>query len=86
MVITKPEVAYVVSKVSQFMHRPTNRHWMVVKRIVRYLHGTITHGLVIRKSLDFTLYAYSDVDWTRCPDDRRSTTGYAVYIGGNLVS
>lgn len=83
--LTRPEIAYAVSKASQFLHRPTDIHWIAVKRILRYLRGTSTHGLLIRKSNDSVLHAYSDADWAGCPDDRRSTSGYCVYLGANLI-
>lgn len=58
VVITRPEIAYVVSKVSQFLQQPIDKHWIAVKRISRYLQGTINHGLVIRKTLSMSLHAY----------------------------
>lgn len=86
LVLTRLEIAYAVSKVSQFLHAPTDHHWLAVKRILRYLKGTSTHGLLIRKSSDFSLHDYSDADWAGCPDDRRSTSGYCVFPGNNLIS
>ncbi|KAJ0787642.1 putative RNA-directed DNA polymerase [Helianthus annuus] len=86
LVLTRPEIAYAVSKVSQFLQTPTDRHWVAVKRILRYLRGTISHGLCIRRSDVFDLHAYSDADWAGCPDDRRSTTGYCIFLGPNLIS
>ena len=56
-----------------------------VKRILRFLKGTLTQGLWFKKgSLDLT--AYSDADWAGCTFDRRSTTGFCVFLGPNLVS
>ncbi|KAM0063403.1 putative RNA-directed DNA polymerase [Helianthus debilis subsp. tardiflorus] len=86
LVLTRPEIAYAISKVSQFLQTPTDRHWVAVKRILRYLKGTISHGLCIRRSTCVDLHAYSDADWAGCPDDRRSTTGYYVFLGPNLIS
>nr|GEV19706.1 hypothetical protein [Tanacetum cinerariifolium] len=63
-----------------------DRHRVAVKRILRYLRGTSSHGLTIRRSSDFALHAYSDADWADCLDDRRSTTGYCLYLGPNLIS
>jgi hypothetical protein len=57
-----------------------------LKRIIRYLKGTLTHGLHISHSLVDTLTTYTDADWGGCPDTRRSTSGYYVYLGDNLVS
>ena len=57
-----------------------------MKRILRYLKGTLDHGLHINSSSPTSLTAYSDADWAGCPDTRRSTSGYGVYLGDNLVS
>jgi hypothetical protein len=64
-------LAFAVSRVCQFMHRPTKLHWQAVKRILRYLKHTISHGLLLHKTSSNSLQAYSDADWTRCSDDRR---------------
>ena len=50
-----------------------------------FLKGTITHGLHFRRGT-FDVIVYSDVDWARDPDDQRSTSGYAIFIGPNLIS
>lgn len=95
--LSRPDITYAVNKVCQFMHSPTVNHWSTVKRILRYLKGTSTHGLLIQHHSGTTLHAYtdsafnnlsafSDADWAGCPDDRRSTGGYAIYIGSNLIS
>jgi Reverse transcriptase (RNA-dependent DNA polymerase) len=84
--ITRPDLAFSVNKVSQFVANPTDVHWQTVKRILRYVKGTIHHGLHLRSSSHLCLNGYSDADWAGCPDDRRSTTGYAVFFGSNIVS
>ncbi|XP_031127471.1 uncharacterized protein LOC116029561 [Ipomoea triloba] len=61
-------------------------HWEQLKRVLRYVKGTITYGLRIRKSLSRDLHAFSDSDWVGCPEDRKSTSGYDVFLGSNLVS
>ncbi|KAM1195833.1 hypothetical protein ACFX2J_022268 [Malus domestica] len=66
------------------MHQPTSYHWLAVKRILRYLVGTLSHGITYKPSSIF-LTAYSDADYVGDPDDRRSTGGYCIYIGSNLV-
>ncbi|XP_062118495.1 uncharacterized mitochondrial protein AtMg00810-like [Humulus lupulus] len=83
--ITRPNIAYCVNKVAQFMHNPLTSHWIVVKRILRYLAGTLDHGIHMQKSFHFTLEAFSDADWASNPEDRWSTTGFCVYFGGNLI-
>lgn len=84
--ITRPDISFAVNKVSQFMHQPTIAHWMATKRILRYLQGTISHGLAFHSSPTLTIDAYSDADWAGSTDDRRSTSGYCIYLGNNLVS
>ncbi|KAL4587787.1 hypothetical protein LXL04_000661 [Taraxacum kok-saghyz] len=61
--ITRPDIAYFVNRVCQFMHSPTNQHWQAVKRIQRYLQGTITHCLHFKPTTATSLHAYSDAGW-----------------------
>ena len=61
--ITRPDLAFAVNKVSQFMHSPTTSHWAAVKRILRYINGTLTHGICIKPSTSLTLHAYSAKSW-----------------------
>jgi hypothetical protein len=68
------------------MASPTTVHWAAVKRILRYLHDTYDLGLRFLKTDSHLLSAFSDADWAGNSDDRRSTGGYAVFLGGNLVS
>ncbi len=65
---------------------PTDEHWGAVKRILRYLKGSVDHGLLISNRSSFELHAYTDADWAGCPDDRRSTSGFCVFLGTNLLS
>ena len=84
--ITKPDIGFVVNKLSQFMHRPTSLHWQSVKRLLRYLKQTVHFGLQISRTSNFTLQAFTDADWAGCRDDRRSTGGYYIFLGTNLIS
>jgi histone deacetylase 1/2 len=86
LTLTRPDISFSVNKVRQFLHSPTTTHWEAVKRILRYVKGTIGFGLKIRKSESMLVSAFADADWAGCPDDRRSTGGFAVFIGCNLVS
>lgn len=83
---TRPDIAYAVNKLSQFMHRPTEDHWQAVKRVLRYLAGIQTHGLFISRSSPLTLHAYSDADWAGDSDDLVSTNAYLVYLGTTPIS
>jgi histone deacetylase 1/2 len=84
--LTRPDVSFAVNKVCQFMHAPTSVHWQAVKRIPRYLKGTIEVSLHFSAHSNHSLYSDSDADWGSCPVDRRSTGGFLVYLGNNLIS
>jgi hypothetical protein len=84
--LTRPDIAFAVNKVSQFMHHPTEAHWNAVKRILRYVAGTLRYGLHFYKNSPLHIHSYSDADWAGNIDDRRSTSGFCVYLGRNLVS
>ncbi|CAH9084965.1 unnamed protein product [Cuscuta europaea] len=87
LTLTRPDITYAVHLVSQFMHAPRTTHLFAVKRIFKYLQGTRDHGLWLQQSNRPTcVVAYSDADWTGCPDSSRSTTGFAVFLGPILVS
>lgn len=86
LTFTRPDIAYAVQQVCLFMHDPRQVHMSALKRIIRYIQGTLGHGLQMYKSKQRTLTAYSDADWAGCPNTRRSTSGYCVYLGENLIS
>jgi len=78
-----------VNKVYQFIARPLDSHWIVVKRILRNLTGTLFHGLHFQPaSFDhpLSLKASCDADWASDVDGRRSTSGAAIFLGPNLIS
>jgi hypothetical protein len=68
------------------MHAPTDSHWTVVKRILRYLKGTTTHGLHITRSSSFVLHGFTYTNWADSIDDRKSTGGYLVFFGQMPIS
>lgn len=84
--LTRPDITFSVNRVCQFLSTPTTSHWAAVKRILRYLHATIDLGLCFTKSTSSLLSAFSDADWAGNPDDRRSTGGFTIFFGGNLIS
>jgi histone deacetylase 1/2 len=86
LTLTRPDIAFSVNKVCQFLHAPTTAHWAAVKRILRYIKQCIRLGLKIHMSTSTLVTAYSDADWAGSLDDRRSTGGYAVFLRRNLVS
>ncbi|KAF2292180.1 hypothetical protein GH714_014984 [Hevea brasiliensis] len=86
LLFTRPEISFTVNRLAQYMHRPTEEHWQAVKRVLRYLQGTAEYGLLLRPSSVYEISAYSDSDWAGSIEDRKSTTGFAIYLGRNLVS
>ena len=87
LTITRPDIAHVVNSVSQFLHAPTEDHFLAVKGILRYVKGTLHFGLTFRPfGAPSALVAYSDADWAGCPNTPCSTFGYSIYLGDNLVS
>ena len=86
LTLTRPDISYSVNKVCQYLHAPTTLHWAAVKRILRYLRHTTKLGLKICRSSSLLITAFSDADWAGCLDDRRSTGGFAIFLGANLVS
>ena len=84
--ITRPDIAFAVNKACQFMACPTDAQWVAVKRILRYLKGTLSFGLKFQSSSSLDLHGYSDADWASCPDDQRSTNGHCIFLGFNIIS
>ncbi|CAL9025055.1 unnamed protein product, partial [Prunus brigantina] len=83
---TRPDIAYAVSVVSQFMHAPSEDHMAAVTRILRYLKVTPGKGLMFSKYGHTDVEGYTDADWAGSATDRRSTSGYFTFVGGNLVT
>nr|XP_040258260.1 uncharacterized mitochondrial protein AtMg00810-like [Aegilops tauschii subsp. strangulata] len=86
LTITRPDISYAVNSVCQFLHAPRDTHWTAVKRILRYVRLTAALGLHLQSAPSGGLSAFSDADWAGSPDDRRSTGGYAVFYGPNLIA
>ncbi|XP_019172451.1 PREDICTED: uncharacterized protein LOC109167836 [Ipomoea nil] len=86
LTITRLDLSYAVNRLCQFMHTPTDEHWAMLKRVLRYVKGTLTYGLRLSTSSSSDVHAYSDSNWAGCLVDRKSTSGYAVFLGSNLVS
>ncbi|KAL4557518.1 hypothetical protein LXL04_035699 [Taraxacum kok-saghyz] len=86
LTFTIPDITYAVQQICLFMHDPREPHFAALKRILRYIRGTVDHGLQLYASSSRSLIAYSDADWAGCPTTRRSTSGYCVFMGQNLLS
>jgi len=86
LTFTRPDICFVVNRVCQFMHAPTDSHWGVVKRILCYLRGSTTYGLHITRNSFFDLHGFTDADWTSSTDDHESTGRYLVFFGQTSIS
>ncbi|CAL8090394.1 unnamed protein product [Prunus armeniaca] len=83
--LTQPDISFDVNKLSQFVHSPSETHWQALKCFICYLKGTISFGLHLCRHPSYCLYAFFDANWVGDRDDCKSTTGYVVYLGGNLI-
>nr|KYP63826.1 Retrovirus-related Pol polyprotein from transposon TNT 1-94 [Cajanus cajan] len=87
--ITRPKISFSVNKVCQFMSNPLEQHWSAIKRILRYLQGTMFLGLHLHPTpydSPLSIHAYCDADWASDPDDQKSTSSAAIFVGPNLIS
>ncbi|RVW50549.1 Retrovirus-related Pol polyprotein from transposon RE1 [Vitis vinifera] len=86
LTITRSDLSFSVNSIFQYMHASIEDHFRALKRILHYVKGTVHHGLQLHRTSFHELLAYSDSDWAGCPDTRRSTSGYLIFFGANLVS
>jgi hypothetical protein len=86
LTFARPDITYTVQQICLHIHDPWEPHLTAMKRILRYLQGTPDYALLLRRSSSSDLVVYTDADWTGCPDTRLSISGYAVFLGDNLVS
>ncbi|KAK9157462.1 hypothetical protein Scep_004036 [Stephania cephalantha] len=86
VVHTRPDIAFIVNRLSSYQQSPSTSHWQALKRVLRFLKGTLHLGLSFKPGSKLMLTGYSDADWAANPDDRKSIAGFAVYFGSNLIS
>jgi hypothetical protein len=84
LTFTRPDIAYAVQQICLRMHDPREPHLTAMKRILRYLQGTPDYDLLLRCSSSSDLVVYTDADWAGCPNTRRSTSSYVMFLGDNL--
>lgn len=83
---TRPDIAFSVNKLSRYLSSPTVKQWQAAKRILRYLIGTMNYGIHLKPYSHLNLYGFCDADWGVTHEDRKSISGYCVFLGNSLVS
>src|SRR5436305_6692729 len=83
--VTRPDITCAVGQLSQFLNNPSSKHMLTVKRVLRYLQGTPSLGIMYGPPPS-CLMGYSDVDWAGDVNTRRSTTGYVVMLNNGAVA
>ena len=83
---TRPDIAYTVSVISQFMHDPREINLHTTYRVLHYLKAHLGKGILFKKTSDIALAIYTSADFVRSPLDKWSTIGNCTFLGGNLVS
>ncbi|XP_052885316.1 secreted RxLR effector protein 161-like [Gossypium arboreum] len=86
LTITRPDIAFSVGVIYQFMGQPCEGHLIVAKRILRYIKGTLSYGLMYEQSKIFSLSGFVDADWAGDVNDRCSTTGFCFTTGSAAIS
>ena len=85
LTITRPDISFPMSVISQFHQSPCDRYWDAAVRILRYIKGTLRQGVLYENRGHTQTVGYNDGDWVGSPPNRRSTSGYCVFIEGNLT-
>lgn len=83
---TRPDISFAVGQASRYCSKPSRQHWSAVKRILRYLKGTPTMGILYQINIDNNFVGYSDADWAGDSSDRKSTSGYSFMMQGGCIS
>jgi hypothetical protein len=86
LVNSRPDLAYAVGYVSRFMEKPTTERLAAVKRVLRYVAGTLHFGCHYQRGKDVGLVGYSDSDMAGDIDTRKSTTGVGFFLGGSIIT
>ena len=85
---TRPDLAQALGSVNQFASNPSKEHWIAVKRVLRYIQGTLNHRILYdgQKEKSIQLEGYVDADWGSNPNGRKSQSGYSFFICGGIIS
>ncbi|WVZ15611.1 hypothetical protein V8G54_013177 [Vigna mungo] len=83
---TRPDLFFTVNLLTRFMQEPTKHHYQALQHILRYIKSSPSEGLFFASDSEIQIKGFSDSDWATCPNTRRSTTGYCIFLGKSLVS
>ena len=86
LIASRPDIVYSVGVCARYQSKPKESHIHSVKRIMKYVSGTVDFGIWLSKDTNTTLVRYSDADWAGCANDRKSTIAGCFFIGNNLVA
>ena len=86
LINTRPDIAFALNNLSQFISSPTNLHQQVAFRLLRYLKGNPGNDIFFHNKNTLQLRGFSDSDWATCPETRKFVTGYSIFLGDSLVS
>ncbi|XP_047139125.1 uncharacterized protein LOC124815029 [Hydra vulgaris] len=88
MTCTRPDLSYVITKLSQHLSKPNSGDWIMIKHVIRYIKHTLNYCLAFRKTDELKLYAFCDADWASSLENRHSISGYCFSLctDGPVVS
>jgi hypothetical protein len=90
---TRPDFAFAIGLLSRFLHAPGSQHWQAAKHLLRYIKGTITYGLLFKRTFATEqgpsvqdLLVHADADYAAQAETRKSTTGYVTMLAGAAIT
>lgn len=86
LTLARPEIQFVINKLSHYMSSPRHLHWVAMKIVLRYLSRSQMVGIMLRLVYSFTVIGFFNADWTGDTQDRRSQMGYLIYVRNIMIA